>query len=152
MYTSCFFHDFGQKFWASDLLVISLGHSWTSPHTISKVLLAIYRVLWAKIGIWNSVCGVGSWEMAVFRQIKSDRKVWATGICFLVPPQGPQCILGRFHSLPFPAQNRKKTLMYYTSCFFHDFGQKFYAFELHVVSLGHYWTTLQTNLKVLLAI
>ena len=42
---------------------------------------------------------VHPWKKAVSRQIKSDSGVWATGICFLVTPQGFPRILGPFHSL-----------------------------------------------------
>ena len=40
-----------KKFYAFKWLVLSLGDFWTTHYTRSKDLLAIYRVLWAKIVI-----------------------------------------------------------------------------------------------------
>ena len=85
--------------------MLSLGRYWTTPHTSSKVLLAIYRVLWAKIGILKQRLGGRQLivhrlaKKAVSLQMKTDRGLLTPGMGFLK-------VFG---------QNREKTMIGYIS-------------------------------------
>ena len=64
-----------------------IGYYWTSPHPSFKVLLAIYRVFWAKLVILTQRLGGRQLivhhlvrKTAVSLQIKTDRGVRAAGI------------------------------------------------------------------------